>query len=87
MTEVIAYLARIESQNLAILAALAPKPSRKFLPVEDAAERLGRSPWTIRQLCLADQIRAVKGEDKTWRIPADEVARLEVEGVPKLPKR
>lgn len=80
-------LTRIENQNQAILAALAPKPSRKFLPVEEVALRLDRSPWTIRQLCKASQIRAVKGADNTWRIPADEVARLEDMGAPKLPRR
>jgi excisionase family DNA binding protein len=86
-TALLDTLARIERQNLAILAALTPKPAKRFLSVEEAAERLDRSPWTIRQLCLAGQIRAVKGEDKTWRIPSDEVERLEAEGVPKLPKR
>ncbi|MBN1908506.1 MAG: helix-turn-helix domain-containing protein [Pirellulales bacterium] len=80
-------LTRIEKQNSEILVALAPKASRKHLSVEEAAERLGRSPWTIRQLCNSGQIRAVKGNDGCWKIPADEVARLEEEGVPTLPKR
>ena len=80
-------LARIEKQNLEILAAVAPKASRKYLSVEEAAERLDRSAWTIRQLCKSGQIKAVKGNDGCWRIPADEVARLEEEGVPTLPKR
>ncbi|MGA2620757.1 MAG: helix-turn-helix domain-containing protein [Thermoguttaceae bacterium] len=87
MTDVLDYLARIEKQNLAILSALTPKAHRKFLPADEVAERLDRSPWTIRQLCNRGQIRAVKGEDGCWRIPAEEVARLEENGVPKLPQR
>lgn len=85
--EVLDAIARIENQNLEILSRLTPKPSRKYLSVDQAAERLDRSAWTVRQLCNAGQIKAVKGDDKTWRIPADEVARLEEEGAPRLPSR
>jgi hypothetical protein len=87
MTEIVAILTRIEQQNLEILAHLSPKANRRYLSVEEVAERLSRSTWTIRQLCNCDQIKAVKGEDGCWRIPADEVTRLEENGVPRLPKR
>jgi hypothetical protein len=87
MKELFDCLKRIEKQNLEILAALTPKASRKYLPVEEAAERLDRSAWTIRQLCNSSQIIAVKGNDGCWLIPADEVVRMEENGVPKLPKR
>ena len=88
MDDVLTQLARIETQNLEILALLtARKANKRFLPVDEAAERLDRSPWTIRQLCNAGQIWAVKGDDGCWRVPADEVDRLETEGVPKLPRR
>jgi excisionase family DNA binding protein len=85
MQDVLEILARIEKQQQEILSRLTPKASRKYLTVEEAAGRLDRSAWTVRQLCNLGLIRAVKGEDKTWRIPADEVARLEEEGAPKLP--
>jgi excisionase family DNA binding protein len=87
MDKIFDILKRIENQNLEILARLSPKPSRKFLSVEEAAERLDRSPWTVRELCNAGQIKATKDNDGRWRIPADEVSRLEAEGVPRLPKR
>lgn len=87
MEELRDILMRIEKQNLEILAALAPKASRKYLSVEEAAERLDRSAWTIRQLCNSGQIKAIKGNDGCWKIPADEVTQLEEEGVPTLPKR
>lgn len=86
--DILTQLARIEAQNLEILSLLtARKANKRFLPVEEAAERLDRSAWTIRQLCARGQIRAVKDEGGCWRIPTDEVARLEENGVPKLPKR
>ena len=43
MADVLEILVRIEQQNLAILSAIAPKRSRKFPSVEEAAERLDRS--------------------------------------------
>ena len=87
MKELFDILTRIEKQNKAILAAVTPKAGRKFLSVDDAAERLNRSAWTIRQLCNCGQINAIKGNDGCWRISAGEVDRLEMEGVPALPKR
>ena len=88
MEKLFDMLARIEKQNLEILAAVAPKASRKYLSVEEAAERLDRSAWTIRQLCNCGLINAVKGNDGCWQISADEMTRLEDdEGVPRLPKR
>ena len=48
MDDVLTQLARIETQNLEILALLtARKANKRFLPVDEAAERLDRSPWTI----------------------------------------
>ncbi len=87
MENLLEILTEIKKQNLEILSRLTPKASRKYLSVDEAAERLDRSPWTVRQLCNAGQIVAVKGDDKTWRISADEVARLEENGVPRLPSR
>jgi hypothetical protein len=55
--------------------------------MHDAEERLSRTASTLRQLCNHGKIRATKGEDGHWRISADEMARLEQEGVPKLPQR
>ncbi len=84
---VLVILTRIEEQNLQILSRLSLKADRKYLSVEEAAERLGRSTWTIRQLCNGSKIQAVKGEDGCWRIPADEVSKLEEGGVPRLQRR
>jgi hypothetical protein len=86
-SDLLSYLVRLEAQNAEILAALKGKPNRKYLLAEETAERLDRSPWTIRQLCSRRQVRAIKGEDGCWRIPVDEVIRMEEQGVPKLAKR
>ena len=86
MEAILARLDRLENLNLEILSRLTPKATRKFLPADEVADRLNRSAWTVRQLCAAGLIRAVK-DNGTWRIPADEVARLETEGTPKLPRK
>jgi hypothetical protein len=83
-------LRQIKEQNLEILrligAAKVPK-DRRWYGLQYAAERLDRSTWTLRQLCSHGKIRAEKGDDGQWRIAADELARLEQDGVPKLPQR
>jgi hypothetical protein len=78
---------QIREQNLEILRLLGVVRSRRWHNMQDAAQRLDRSAWTLRQLCSHGRINAVRGEDGQWRISADEVARLEQEGVPKLPQR
>jgi hypothetical protein len=85
--EIEKYLRRIDEQNAQILAFLQnAKDNRRWFDVDTAAKRLGRSTYTIRHLCSADLIRSTKGDDGRWRIPAEEIVRLEAEGVPKLPR-
>jgi hypothetical protein len=53
--------------------------------IEETAGRLGRSDWTIRQWCNHGQVNGAKkvhGKGRTgeWRIPHDEVVRLQNEG-------
>jgi hypothetical protein len=56
--------------------------------VEDVAERVERTPWTVRQWCNQGRVQAKKvpgrGRQGEWRIPHDEVVRLQAEG-PKPP--
>lgn len=80
-------LTRIDKQNQEILALLGGRANRKYIPLDDAAERLKRSVWTMQQLCKTGQVRAIKDEAGFWRIPTEEMERLEEEGAPKLPKR
>jgi hypothetical protein len=52
---------------------------------EEVAERLGRSEWTVRQWCNKGQVRGArkvrsKGRTGEWRIPHDELVRLQNEG-------
>jgi hypothetical protein len=52
--------------------------------VEEAAERLGRAKWTVRQWCNLGQARANRirgsGRKGEWRIAHDELGRLHNEG-------
>jgi hypothetical protein len=88
--DIMEEIRQIKEQNLEILrlvgTAKVPK-DRRWYGLQDAAERLDRAAWTLRQLCSHGRIRAEKGEDGQWRISAEELARLEQDGVPKLPQR
>ena len=80
-------LSRIEKQNEQILALLTKKANRKYVPLEEAAERFNRAVWTLRRLCSMGRIRAIKDGGGHWRIPTEEMARLEEEGIPKFPTK
>jgi excisionase family DNA binding protein len=58
--------------------------SKEAYTVEEAAERLGRSPYSVRQWANLGCIKAHKvrgkGRRGEWRIPADEIARVTTEG-------
>ena len=85
--DILEEIRQIKEQNVEILRLMGVVRNRRWYNLQDAGERLGRATWTLRQLCSHDKIRAEKGEDGQWRISADELARLEQEGVPKLPQR
>ena len=54
---------------------LAVSAEKEIYTTDEAASRLGRSGWTVRQLCNKGQIRAkkVRGKGRTgeWRIPPE----------------
>lgn len=55
---------------------------REAYTVAQVAERLGLSAWTVRQACNTGRIRATKSRNgRDWRIPHDELLRIEAEGV------
>ncbi len=52
---------------------------------EEAAERLGRTAWTVRQWCNLGQVHGAKkvcgkGRGGEWRIPHQELVRLQNDG-------
>src|SRR5262245_55011717 len=51
---------------------------------KEVAERLDRKPWTVRDWCNHGQAKAAKkpgkGRTDKWRIPHDELIRLQNEG-------
>ena len=55
---------------------------RDAYSVDQAAERLRMSPWTVRQACNKKRIAATKARNgRDWRIPHDELVRVEAEGL------
>jgi predicted site-specific integrase-resolvase len=61
---------------------LACTAEKKFFSVDETAEVTGFKPWTIRQACNKGRIKGRKGDDGRWRVPHDEVLRLQEEGLP-----
>jgi len=50
---------------------------KKLITPEDAAERLGMSPKTIRDWCRSGQINGIKvGRAGLWRIPEEEIEKV-----------
>ena len=63
--------------------------TKEAYTTEEAAERLGRSEWTVRQWCNKGQVKGaykVRGKGRTgeWRLPHDAVQVLVTQG-PALP--
>lgn len=50
--------------------------SETYVSTQEAAERLGLTDGRIRQMLLADEIKAQKFGQRTWAIPLSEVERL-----------
>jgi excisionase family DNA binding protein len=53
--------------------------------VEEAAKRLNRTPWTVRQWCNKGQLEGAKkvhgmGRTGEWRIPHDALIRAQNQG-------
>ena len=73
-------LARIEK---GMKAAQATSPEKHAYTVSEAAELTNLSEWTIRNACNKGRIKAQKGPDEKWRIPRDELVKIQNEGLPK----
>jgi hypothetical protein len=64
---------------------LAVSVVKECYTTEEVAQRVGRSEWTVRQWCNKGQVKGakkVRGKGRTgeWRIPHDELVRLQNEG-------
>jgi hypothetical protein len=64
---------------------LALSVEKESYTVEEAAERLDRKPWTVRQWCNKLQVNGAykvhgKGRTGEWRIPHEELVRLQNRG-------
>src|SRR5262245_10457580 len=64
---------------------LAISVQKETYTISEAAKRLGKSDWTVRQWCNKGQVEGAKkihGQGRTgeWRIPHDSLLRLQNEG-------
>ncbi|MEM7476997.1 MAG: hypothetical protein AAF483_18590 [Planctomycetota bacterium] len=78
-----ARLARIEQ----LLQQIAQQPAtRSFYPNSEVAQRLGRAEFKVREWCrhgriLAEKRHSGRGLSKEWMISAEEVGRINNEGL------
>lgn len=59
--------------------------TKEAYTTEEAAERLGRSEWTVRQWCNKGQVKGVykvrgKGRTGEWRLSHEAVLTLQTQG-------
>jgi hypothetical protein len=73
-------LARIEK---GIKASQAASPEKQRYTVNEVADLTKLSEWTVRQACNKSRIKAEKGPDGQWRIPREELVKIQNEGLPK----
>jgi hypothetical protein len=84
LKSVLDRLDRLE-ENLAI-----SRPKDAYT-VDEAAERLNRSPWTVRDWCNKGQVPGAtkihgKGRTGEWRISHDALVKVQIEGPTQLSK-
>lgn len=80
----------IEQSIASTDAANDPSPAREYYSVLEFAGLVGRGEYTVREWCRMERINAEKcetgrGDAKSWKIPADELARYRDHGL--LPTR
>ena len=83
----IALLMQIAERLDGIEKSIASSVEKEAYTTVEVADRLGRTPWTVRQWCNKGQAEAKKipgrGRDGEWKISHRELERLQKEG--KLP--
>lgn len=85
--ELLARLERIE----AALLRLEGKQEKDWYSIEDLAALLGKAPYTCREWARHRRIKAKKracgrGRAKEWMVSAEELKRIQEEGLLPLPK-
>jgi excisionase family DNA binding protein len=82
-----ARLASLESTLTRIARRLeatqAASPDKHAYTVAEVAELTKLGEWTVRNACNKGRIKADKSPDGLWRIPRDELVKIQNEGLPK----
>lgn len=81
--ELLGRLSRIET---ALEQLLRQKTIKEYYTTDEAAEILGKAPFTVREWCRHARVNASKrdcgrGKSKEWIISRDELMRIQSEGL------
>ncbi len=76
----------IESALQQLLQRIDGEQQKEFHTVTEAAELMGRAPYTVREWCRLGRLNASKalsgrGIDGEWRIGSEEIQRWQREGL------
>jgi len=76
----------IESALQQLLQKIDGEQPKDFHTVTEAAELMGRAPYTVREWCRLGRLNATKalsgrGIDGEWRISREEILRWQKEGL------
>lgn len=83
--------ARLDRIEAAIRALSGQRSGQEWFGVAEASALLGRAEFTVREWCRYRRIRASKrasgrGKSKEWMISAEELKRVQEQGLLPLPK-
>lgn len=76
----------MERAFIVLHTAITKQPPKELYSVEEFAEIIKRSPYTVREWCRLGRVRATKtqsgrGGIAEWRIPHEELIRYRNEGL------
>ena len=86
------FLEQLPERIDRIEKSLALSVVKETYTTEEVAERLSRSEWTVRQWCNKGQVHGARkvhgrGRQGEWRIPHEELVRLQNEGLLPISQR
>lgn len=85
-----ARLERLEAELVKLVErSSAPAMEKEYYSTKEAAQLLGKRPYTVREWCRLGRINSVKtlsgrGIDEEWRVSHAEIQRIQNEGLLEL---
>jgi hypothetical protein len=84
--------ARLSRMEAKLTSLVQQHTLKEFYTTDDLCKMFGRAPYTVREWCRLGRIKARKvaascGGECEWRVPHEEVVRLQNEGLLPMPAK